>query len=223
MPLMWIDLSQPIRERMPQGRRLPITRIKVHRQEVHFVDGKDTLSSSELLMTTHSATHIEGPRHFYRRGKALDEYPLETFHGEGVVLSLVKKPLSAILAEELAIGAPVRTNDIVLLHTGWGARYGQRDYEQHPYLHISAARWLVDRKVKMVGIDAPSVDLPTPLRSALFNWPIHRLLLGEGILIIEHLGNLDRVSGRRLLISAFPLLIPDSESAPARVVARPAD
>ena len=223
MAPMWIDLSQPLRERTPDGRRLPLRRIETHRKEVHFIDGKDVVSSSDLLITAHSATHIEAPRHFYRKGKALDEYPLETFQGEGVVLNVVKKPLSAILAEELAMEAPVRENDIVLLHTGWGARYGRRDYERHPYLHSSAAQWLVERKVKIVGIDAPSVDLPGPLRTSLFNWPIHRLLLAEGILIVEHLGNLEKVSGRRLFISAFPLLVPGVESAPVRVVARIAE
>ncbi len=217
---MWIDLSQPIQEKMPHERRFPIPRIKVHRQEVRFVDGKDVLSSSELLITAHSGTHVEAPSHFYRDGRTLDEFPLEAFHGEGVALDVVKGALSAILAEELETGASVRADDIVLLHTGWGARYGQKDYDQHPYLHMSAARWLVERKVKMVGIDAPSVDLPAPLQASMFNWPIHRLLLGKDILIIENLGNLEQVSAKRLVVSAFPMLIRGSESAPVRVAAR---
>jgi kynurenine formamidase len=71
----------------------------------------------------------------------------------------------------------------------------------------------------MVGVDFLSADLPVPRRPKGFDWPVHHLLLGNGILIAENLANLTAVAGRRLTIGAFPLKIKGGDGAPARIFA----
>ena len=77
----------------------------------------------------------------------------------------------------------------------------------------------IERDPKMVGVDFFSADLPVPRRPKDFTWPVHHLLLGNGILIAENLANLTAVAGRRLTISAFPLKIKGGDGAPARIFA----
>ena len=89
----------------------------------------------------------------------------------------------------------------------------------HPYLSVEAAAWLAERKVKLVAMDVPTPDQPEATRAPGFDWPVHHLLLGRGILVAEHLANLNQVVGRRFRAFAFPLPIQGSDGSPARIVA----
>ena len=118
-----------------------------------------------------------------------------------------------------ATGAKVERGQIVLLATGWDRKFSTPEYHTHPYLSVEVALWLLDRGVKMVGVDFFSADLPVPRRPQGFDWPVHHLLLGNGILIAENLANLTTIAGRRLTIGAFPLKIKGGDGAPARIFA----
>jgi kynurenine formamidase len=82
-----------------------------------------------------------------------------------------------------------------------------------------AARWLVARGVKMLGLDTLTPDLPTSMRPANFTFPIHHILLENNVLIIENLAHLEQLAGRRVKVYAFPLAIRGSDAGHARVVA----
>lgn len=73
-----------------------------------------------------------------------------------------------------------------------------------------------------MGVDFATPDLAVNRRSSDFNWPVHHILLSRGILISEHLTNLERISGLRIEAMFLALNIEDSDGAPARVIARPA-
>jgi len=98
-------------------------------------------------------------------------------------------------------------------------KFSTPEYHTHPYLSLEAARWLLDRRVKMVGVDFFSADLPVLRRPKGFDWPVHHLLLGNGVLIAENLANLTALQGRRLTIGAFLLKIKGGDGAPARIFA----
>jgi len=70
----------------------------------------------------------------------------------------------------------------------------------------------------MVGVDTPSPEIPQRLRSPVYDFPIHHILLGNGVLIIEHL-RLGAAAGHRAQIMALPIKIQGCDGAPARVVA----
>lgn len=89
----------------------------------------------------------------------------------------------------------------------------------HPYLSVDAAEWMVEKEIKLFGIDCITVDLPTPLRPKGFDFPVHRELLGNGVLIAENVANLGRIVGKKTRIMAFPLRVKGSDAGHARIVA----
>ncbi|NRQ39915.1 cyclase family protein, partial [Nonomuraea sp. NN258] len=109
---------------------------------------------------------------------------------------------------------------IVLVATGWDGYWGTEEYPRHPYLTEEAARLLVERGVRTVGIDALSVD-PTPAE----DFPAHRVLCGAHAVIAENLRGLDRLldaqqAGRRVEVSLLPIKLAGADGAPVRAVAR---
>lgn len=106
-----------------------------------------------------------------------------------------------------------------MLFTGWDEKFESPDYNIHPYLSIDAAEWIVGKGVKLLGIDCITVDLPTPMRQKGFEYPVHRILLGNGVLIAENVANLGKVAGKKSRILALPLKVKGSDAGHARIVA----
>jgi kynurenine formamidase len=92
----------------------------------------------------------------------------------------------------------------------------------HPALAVSAARWLVDRGVKLLGLDLPTPDLAVPRRPPGFDWPVHKVLLSSGVLVAEHLTGLRELAGRRVEAIFGLIRIEGADRAPALVLARAA-
>jgi len=181
---------------------------------------KDGLNATQFTLVTHAGTHVDAPLHFIKGGQTIDAYPVSAFYRRGVVIEASKGPLQPITASDLEEAQPrVRKGEILVLRTGYGARFGSEEYFDHPYLSEDAAQWIVNRGVAIVAIDAVTVDLPFPLRPPNFTFPVHHLLLGRGVLIIENLADPLRLVGQRVTIACFPLKIRDADGAQARVVA----
>jgi kynurenine formamidase len=145
----------------------------------------------KLNLTSHSGTHIDAPFHMLREGKKLDEFPLEHFIGEGIVLDI--REGEPDLSE-------IKEGDIVLFCAGEDGALSEK-----------TALGLLDKKVKMVGIDSPSPDKPP--------FEIHKLLMKNDILIVENLFNLERILGKRCMLYILPLKLRDADAAPCRAVA----
>ena len=107
-------------------------------------------------------------------------------------------------------------SDFVLLRTGWGRYWGaSRYFEGFPVLSTNAAKRLSEFGLKGMGVDTLSVDSMDTT-----DYPVHRILLENRILIIENLANLDRLpEGRFVELICLPLHITASDGAPTRVVA----
>lgn len=211
----WIDLAHPYHEGMthPPVAGPPCI-------ETVLEVGRDPFNLQRFTFITHLGTHVDAPLHFIRGGRTIDTYELRELGGEGWVLPMDKGPNQPITLNDLETsGARVEPGQIVFLATGWDRHFSTADYHTHPYLSEEAARWLLDRRVKMVGVDCFSADMPVPLRPKDFGWPVHHLLLGHGVLIAENLANLRSVAGRKLTIGAFPLKIRGGDGAPARIFA----
>jgi arylformamidase len=82
------------------------------------------------------------------------------------------------------------------------------------------AKWLVNEPIKLLAIDFATPDLPTHLRPEGFAWPIHHILLKNGVLICEHLRGHESLAGSRAELFFAALNIEGGDGAPARVVAR---
>jgi arylformamidase len=213
---MWIDLSQDFYEEMPYASVHPAPSFETLR-----CVADDGINVTTFTAVTHVGTHIDAPIHLVEGGTTIDELSLDRFTGEGVVVDVSRTEANEISRSEF-IEAPgeVRDGDIVLVYTGWCHRYGEASYTPHPWLSEDLAEWLVDREIKLVGIDTTTPDLPTSFREAgWMEYPVHRTLLENDVLIAEHLGGLKAVAGDRLKVYAFPLKIRDGDGAQARFVA----
>ena len=198
---MIIDLSQPITEDTPVYPGDPSVQIKQAGELT-----KDGFCDHVVTMGTHVGTHIDAPMHMLEGGTPLADISPERFVARGVCVD-VRGSFDGLYA------ADIREGDIVLLYYGYGDKYHTAEYfENFPSLTTEAAEYLLEKKINMVASDTCSPD-------GLDGFPIHRLLLGAGILIIENLTNLDMLVGKTCTIYALPIAL-QKDAAPARVIAQ---
>jgi arylformamidase len=182
---------------------------------------KDGYNVEVVKFTTHTGTHIDAPAHMLEGVPSIDQLPIDGFVGEAVVLDFRhKKPGEVIAAADLSMfDSKVRSDDIVLFCTGWGPK---RDFTKEflfdfPGLDASAAKWIVDKKVRAVGIDTLGID---PYSDQ--NFTSHKVLFAgiKNFWIAEGLTNLEKLLDKeRWLVAALPLKIKGASGAEARVVA----
>jgi arylformamidase len=172
----------------------------------------DAANVSCLTLSTHSGTHLDAPRHFFTAGTPVDALDLGILLGPTRVCMLTTT--SHITADDLR---PCHLEGVrrVLFKTPnsrlWATPGFQTNYVA---LTPSAAVFLVELGVQLVGIDYLSVDA-----FAQQDFPVHRILLGAGVLILEGL-NLHAVLPGEYDLMALPLLLKDGDGAPARVLLR---
>jgi kynurenine formamidase len=197
-----VDLSVPVNENTPVYPGDPKTVIKPA-----GVFDKDGFNDHLISIGTHVGTHIDAPFHMVSGGKKLDEIPIEHFVGRGCYINAQNGfDLEAIKQ------ADIREGDIVLFHTGIINRYHKPDYyENYPEIPKEVANYLVEKQVKMVGMDMSGPDHPPH--------NIHKILLGGGVLIIENLTNLNQLADKSFTVYALPIKL-NLDGAPARVIAQ---
>ena len=201
----YIDLTQPITDNMPcypGDQPVSLQQIAFLEQEGH----------SNFLLSTgmHSGTHLDGPMHLTSSLTRIAELPVDAFAGPGLLLNVVGQKI--IDVPESAFNQ-LNPGSVVLFYTGFDHYFGQKAYYlSYPALSENTAHLLVKKRVKMVGVDFPSVDYEP--------FKIHNILLSNNILILENLTNLAALLPcRDFELLAFPLKI-RADSSPVRVVAR---
>ena len=200
-------------------------------------DGEGWTTEEFKRLGTHSATHVDAPWHYNstiagKPARKIDELPLEWFFSRGVRLTMTGREdgdvigVDAIEAELERIGHELEPLDIVLVWTGCDRFYGQLEYLAHgPGVSAEATRWLHDRGVRVMGIDAWGWDRPLYMQAAeaierdetgIF-WEAHQADLEYSQ--IERLVNLCSLPDTGFRVACFPLRIAGASGAPARVVA----
>lgn len=168
---------------------------------------------SVISMSTHTGTHVDPPIHFVEGGATIDQVPLDTLVGDALVADMRGvRTIGVPELEAAALPAEVRR---VLFLTDWSARWAEGSPafpDVVTCLSQEAARWLVDREIRLVGTDLISIE---GTDDATF--PVHRTLLGAGIAIVEGLDLRDAPAGRYTLW-CLPLKLRDGDGGPARVV-----
>src|SRR5919106_5376319 len=171
---------------------------------------------------THNSTHIDAPWHYNsriqgERAAAVDELPLEWFFAPGVVLDMTAKedgePIGTdeVETELRRIGHGLEPLDIVLVRTGRDAFYAEPDYvARGPRVTAEATKWLFDRGVRVMGIDAWGWDGPLHLQAqralaedspGIF-WAAHQADLPYSQ--IERLCNLGQLPATGFRVACFP-------------------
>jgi kynurenine formamidase len=213
----WLDLSHPITTELSRAPSFPRPRIRQIATIPH-----DPANVTEVHMVVHHGTHLDAPRHFIADGPTFDQIPLERLYGTGEVWRIPAPDYGLIEPADLERATPrMRPGDIVFLDTGRARHVTTEAYEEHAALTPAAAAWLVEQDAKIVGVDFSTPDLAAHRRPAGFDWPVHHALLGHGVLIAEHMTNLEALAGRRVEVMFLGLNVVGSDGAPARVIARP--
>jgi kynurenine formamidase len=222
--------------------------INVLTRQFHALDG---VYVTEFEGIMHRGTHMDAPLHVTENTPGMTGYPLWRFFGTGVAVAIPKGKWGVITPDDLENATPkIRKNDIVMINTGTHHKLADSDeyYAYSPGLYKEAAEWLVDKQVKMVGVDVQALDHPlgTKLidhgpgpshpylieeyrretgRDAMQDFPhwepAHKTLMVKGgIPGIENInGDLDAITGKRCTFAAFPWRWPQGEGCGVRVVA----
>jgi arylformamidase len=158
-------------------------------------------------------THADAPLHVARDGAGADRLPHEVFRGEAFVVD-VSGHAGAISLEELARrGLPPGTERL-LLRTARSVAGGAFP-DAWPTLTSAAANQLVARGLRLLGVDAPSVDARESR-----TLEVHHALFGGDAFVLENL-DLREVGPGRVELLALPLLTGAVDAAPARALLRP--
>jgi arylformamidase len=172
----------------------------------------DSSNVSTLHMSAHTGTHVDAPRHFFDDGAGTDALPLEMLIGRTRVIEITSR--TGVTADDLR--AIDLSEDLRVLIKTYNSRLWTSPDFHTDYVGVteSGARHLVERGVKVVGVDYLSVEqFKTP------GAPAHHTLLGAGTIVIEGLNLLDVDPGIYEMY-CFPLRIVGADGAPARVVLR---
>ena len=198
-----IDITVPIRDGMVVYDGDP----PVHLERVKSIAAGDVANLSRLDFGVHSGTHIDAPIHFIDGGAAAETLPLERLLGAAHVIdaTAVEGVLDESALARLELPAGIER---VLFKTR-NSRLWERDEFSHEFVHLtgSGARYLVDRGVRLVGLDYLSIGDPDA----------HRALLGAGVVAVEGL-DLRQVEPGSYRLVCLPLKIVGSDGAPARAV-----
>ena len=142
----------------------------------------------KIEMVANTGTYIDSPFHRYENGKDLSELPLESVADlDCVVVRVGPSPHRVI--DEVPLSAERVRGRAVLFETGWDRHWRTDAYfEGHPHLSERLAEWLAKAGVALVGIDSMNIDcIDTGER------PVHSVLLGRDIPIVEHMRGLAEV------------------------------
>ena len=211
----FIDLSHTVEDGLITYRGLPAPVIcdYLSREDSreHYAEGT-SFHIGKIEMVANTGTYIDSPFHRYEDGKDLSELPLPLLADlETVVVSSSEQRIDASAFEGLEIDGKA-----VLIHTEWSRHWNTDAYfEGHPFLTEDAAVLLRDRGAALVGIDSLNIDDTNDGRR-----PVHSVLLGADIPVVEHLTNLAALESRDARFFAVPVKVKSFGTFPVRAFAK---
>jgi len=171
---------------------------------------------SKISFVSHAGTHIDAPRHVFTGARTVDNLSMAHLIGDAVVVDITdRNDLANITLSDLqSYEKVIHSGVILLLITGIYKQYGTPAYNENcPALSAEAARWLVKKQIASYATDATSIEVPGSKGNV-----VHKILLAEGIPIIENLANLNQITAKKVKFIALPLKLKDCDGAPCRVV-----
>lgn len=204
-----IDLTYTIRSGMPVWPGdVPVEFVRTN------TIAQGGYNNTKICLGAHTGTHMDSPHHVMHDDRGVDSYPLESLVGRAEVLDLGEMaPFTEITSADLdKFAGRVQEGARVLLRTGWGKQWGKPEfYTQFPGISEGAVAWLQARKVKLLGLEQPSVH--TELGKQ-----VHKAILVTGMALLESVANMQEISQDRVYLAALPLKI-GLDGSPMRIVA----
>lgn len=203
-----LDISAPLSPSIPVYPGDPAFEI----ERLSDVEKGDELTLSVIRMCAHTGTHVDAPLHFIPGGATVATWPLGALVGPASVLDLTGV-WGEIHARDLERVNPSPTLERILLQTTNSRLWDKPGFRAELVgLAPDAARWLIDRGVKLVGIDYLSIE-----RFGAVPVETHPILLGAGVVILEGL-DLRHIAPGRYTLCCLPLSIAHAEGSPARAI-----
>jgi arylformamidase len=205
-----VDLSLDIYDKAPTFWPDPKTAVLPHLSIPNL-----KYNITQLIMSTHLGTHVDAPFHFFDEGLTVEKVnPARGFGPAWVLDFSAKGPRSEITRADLQKHeGKITPGARIIVRTGWDAVFPQERYfTDYPGLPPDACAYLVERGIACLALDMPSVYSGDYV-------PVHHILLGAEVLIVEGLAHLELLRSPRVFLSALPLRIAGRDGSPCRAIA----
>ena len=172
-----------------------------------------------LFLSTHTGTHMDAPYHFLEKGAKIHEISLKKLVSEAVLIKSKKRGGESITKIDIQKfekkHGKIASFSSVIFYTGWQRNLQKKYYfTKNPGLSISAAKYLASKKINLVGIDSPSIDLGTDSK-----FSVHQIFAKKGMLIVENLANLEKIKSSKFHLVVLPLKLKNATGSPVRAIA----
>ncbi len=202
-----VDLSHPFGDGHGAYPGLPQPRFAAHltreASRGHYAEGTE-FAIDAVTMVGNTGTYVDAPWHRYAGGTDLAGLPLASLADLPAVV--VRLPAGGPRGVEVDALGPLGgavAGTAVLLHTGWDEHWGTPRYaEPAPFLTEAGARWLVEHRVALVGVDSLNIDDTSS--DAGGRRPAHSVLLSAEVPVVEHLTRLGELPDAGARFSAVP-------------------
>jgi len=172
-----------------------------------------------LFLSTHTGTHMDAPYHFLEKGAKIHEISLKKLVSEAVLIKSKKKGGESITKIDIQKFekkyGKIASFSSVVFYTGWQRNLQKKYYfTKNPGLSVSAAKYLTSKKINLVGIDSPSIDLGKDSK-----FSVHQIFAKKGMLIVENLANLEKIKSSKFHLVVLPLKLKNATGSPVRAIA----
>jgi len=229
-----VDLTHPFDEQTIYWPTSPSS-FQLNRLAYGKTEGGWFYASNAFCTPEHGGTHLDAPIHFAEGKRTTDQVPVEQLIGPAAVIDVSAKAAAdadyRLTPEDVraweAKHGPIPAGAIVLLHTGWGARWpdrkrylgddkpGDASNLHFPSYGAESARYLVEqRKVGALGVDTASID-----HGASKDFIVHQIALGANVPGLENVANLEALPATGAWVIALPMKIAGGSGGPVRIVA----
>ena len=180
---------------------------------------EDGYNLEVLFLSSHTGTHMDAPHHFLEKGAKIHEISLKKLVSEAVLIQCKKSSSKSITKTDIQKfeknHGKIENFSSVIFYTGWQKNLQKKYYfTKNPGLSVSAAKYLASKKISLVGIDSPSIDLGKDSK-----FSVHKIFAKKGMLIVENLANLDKIKSPKFHLVVLPLKLKNATGSPVRAIA----
>ena len=180
---------------------------------------EDGYNLEVLFLSSHTGTHMDAPHHFLEKGAKIHEISLKKLVSEAALIQCRKNGGQSITKTDIQKfeknHRKIENFSSVIFYTDWQKNLQKKYYfTKNPGLSVSAAKYLTSKKISLVGIDSPSIDLGKDPK-----FSVHQVFAKKGILIVENLASLDEIKSPTFHLVVLPLKLKNATGSPVRAIA----
>jgi len=179
--------------------------------------GKDKEFCYNFSTNSADGTHIQSPHYFLKDGKKINEFPINYFRREAIVVDFYNLQEKFIPSNELRrkLDSENLNNKAVILRTGIMDQLLDGKNAKDKLMHPEDAQYLIDKGIKMIIADVTCLDTPLENNG---DAPTTTLFCKHDVVLVKQACNLQAISKRYVIIEAYPLKIRGISGTPVRAI-----